>query len=248
MDNQHEKPAGLVGCVKFFPKSVQACRRRLYRHHITDLGIMRERRPVIGAPMHRHFPEPALRSLDTIGNVIRHHRGFIPEPVLDQQINDLLVDIVHRSTVSRRLATAVFLVSGERTLEPVPLIRRLDRIFMQIPVMANFMTTFKDRLDSLRICFNAPARKKKGLLNAKPPIGFENTRNGHIRAIATHADRIEPVMRVIGPCNVDQTVCVHIKGHHTSASRAVWPWDRVLYHPCLTATLVDLVRYQSTPI
>ena len=64
-------------CVELLPERLEAFRGGLHGHHVADLCVMGERRPVVRTPMDRRFPEFALLGSHQIGDVVGHERGFI---------------------------------------------------------------------------------------------------------------------------------------------------------------------------
>ena len=61
--------------------------------------------------------------------------------MLNQQIDYLLIDVIDRRAIPGRYTATIFLMCRQRLFKPGALIRRVDRILVQITVMTNLMPT-----------------------------------------------------------------------------------------------------------
>jgi hypothetical protein len=104
MQDGHPEAAHRTGRVVFLDEGAKAVGRPADGHEITDLFEMGEGRPVVGAPMRRNLDEFPLGRLQQIGQVVRHQRAVIQEPLGDQPADHAGRGVVDRGAVSARLA------------------------------------------------------------------------------------------------------------------------------------------------
>ena len=190
--------ARLILRIELLPEGLEALGGSLHRHHVVDLGVVGEGRPVICAPMDGGFPELACRSSHEIGDVVRHQGRVIAEAMLDEQVDDLLRDVVDGRAVAPRLAADALLMNLQGGFEgdALRLAARLDGVFVDQAVVADLVAVLEYRLDGVRVLLDAPGGDEEGLLQAEFSIGVEDARHGDGRAVATHGDGVEPVVAI----------------------------------------------------
>ncbi len=73
-------------------------------------------------------------------------------------------------------------------IEPVffLLVRQFARKFVQKTVVSDLVVADKDRLDRLRILFDALGRDEESLADVKLAIAFGDARNGDARTVLQH--------------------------------------------------------------
>src|SRR6056300_578631 len=96
--------------------------------------------------------------------------------------------------------------------------------------MANFMATFQNRLYRLWVLLQTPAGDEERLLQAEPLIRVQDTRQRDVWPVTPHRNWVKPAMAVFGAGDMDQAVCIHIKGNCHGAFCATWPGYGVSNH------------------
>ncbi|MNI53792.1 hypothetical protein D3C73_1086460 [compost metagenome] len=103
-------------------------------------------------------------------------------------------------------------------------------MLMDITVVGNFVPTFDDRLDGLRVLLDAPGWNEKRLLDLEASIGFQDPWYRHFRAVVQHRNTGDSCRGILGVRHMQDAVCIHIKGKGHGAACTVWPDNRIFNH------------------